>query len=78
MATEATTRRARPSTRQFNVKFSPKAYEMLEQLAEQRQTTMAEVLRDAIALEAYVSKVRDEDGRILVDRGGTITELVPR
>lgn len=76
--TEDGPRRPRPSSRRFNVKFSPKAYETLERLAERKQTTMSEVLRDAISLEDFIAKVHDEDGRILVDRGGKVTELVPR
>ena len=64
--------------RRFYVKFSPKAYATLERLAREQVKTMAEVLRDAIALEDLVAETQKAKGRILIDRQGAITELVPR
>jgi hypothetical protein len=64
--------------RRVNVNFAPPVYQMLEELARRRGKTMAEVLRDAIALEKWVEDQHEEGGRILVERNGDIRELVWR
>jgi hypothetical protein len=67
------------ATRRVNVNFSEEAYDALENLAKERGTTMAEVLRDAISLEQWVDEVRkDRDARLLVERGGERRELLLR
>jgi hypothetical protein len=51
--------------------------ELLRSLAGQRGTTLAEVIRRALQLEEYLTKVRKEGGRILVeDEAKAITEVV--
>jgi len=60
----------------INVNFSPNAYAILEDLANDKGTSMSEVLRDALAMEKYVEDTRREGGRILVERDGSIRELV--
>jgi Arc/MetJ-type ribon-helix-helix transcriptional regulator len=69
-----------PAVRRVNVNFSEPVYRMLEQLAKRRGTSMAEVLRDAIALEAWVEKERERGSRIMAQRDGDDlpTELVFR
>ena len=39
---------------------------------------MSEVLRDAISLEAYAEKVREEGNRLLVEDDGKFREIVIR
>lgn len=65
-------------TRRVNVNFSEVVYRMLDELAKRKGTTMAEVLRDAIALEKWVEDERAQGGRILVERNGEVRELVLR
>lgn len=53
--------------------------EALETRARQRGQSLAEVLRDAIALEKWVREVAEQGGRILVEkRDGRLMELVVR
>jgi hypothetical protein len=83
--TAATTAEAptasRPSSasgRRLNVQFSESVYRALEELAQRKGTSMAEVLRDAVQLEKWVEDARAEGGRILIERDGNIRELVLR
>jgi predicted RNase H-like HicB family nuclease len=62
--------------RPVKVNFSPRAFAVLEELATEQGKTLSEVLRDAIALEKYVADTRREGGRILVEREGTVRELL--
>jgi hypothetical protein len=41
--------------------------ELLRNLADQRQTTLAEVIRRALQLEEYLTRVRNGGGRIYVE-----------
>lgn len=68
---------AQKDVRRVNVNFSPEIYDALQQIAEERSTTMADVLRDAIGLEKFVQDTKKEGGRILIDRGnGRTHELL--
>lgn len=64
--------------KRVNVNFSDDAYGALEELARRRSTTMAEVLRDAIAREWWFEEeVRGKNLRLLVDEGdGNIRQIV--
>ena len=42
--------------------------ELLRALADQRGTTLAEVIRRALRLEQYLTQIRNEGGRILVEK----------
>jgi ribbon-helix-helix CopG family protein len=42
--------------------------EILRALADQRGTSLAEVIRRALQLEQYLTQVRDEGGRILIEK----------
>ena len=65
------------SLRRVNVTFSDDAYRALEELAERRHTSMADVLRDAIAREKWFEdEIKSRRSRLLVDDGGNIRELV--
>jgi len=61
-----------------NVNFSEGAYTDLRSIARSRGKTMAEVLRDAIALERWFDEARREGSRILVERDGKVREVIPR
>jgi hypothetical protein len=62
-----------------NVNFSEGAYADLQTLAKERGKTMAEVLRDSIALERWFHEARAEGSRILVEReNGVLREVIPR
>ncbi len=41
--------------------------EILRALADQRGSTLAEVIRRALQLEQYLTQIRDEGGRILIE-----------
>jgi hypothetical protein len=61
-----------------NVNFSEGVYSDLENLAESRGKSKADVLRDAIALERWFDEARREGSRILIDRDGDVREIIPR
>ena len=61
-----------------NVNFSPSAYKALADLAHRKGKTMSEVLRDAIALEKLVQDERDQGSRLLIERDGTVREILVR
>ena len=54
----------------FNVNFSEGAYRDLSTLAKRKDTTMSEVLRDAIALERWFEETRREGGKAVRRAGG--------
>jgi len=60
----------------FPVHFSPAAYAALEDLARQKHKSVAETLRDALALETWFQKTRDAGGKVLVERKGRLQELL--
>jgi len=66
------------ATKRVNVTFSMSTYNVLAEIARERGKTMAEVLRDAIALEKWVHDEIKRGHQILVNRGGEIKELVIR
>jgi hypothetical protein len=63
----------------FNVNFSDEAAETIEDLAQRRGTTKAEVLRDSLALEKWMDETRRDGGKILVEHSdGRLREVVFR
>lgn len=63
----------------MSVNLSANVVEVLKGLAEKRNTTMTEVLRQAIGTERFVDEVNEEEGKILVeDKKGRIRQLVFR
>lgn len=63
--------------KRVNVTFSDDAYSALEDLARRRGTSMAEVLRDAIAREKWFDdEVRRKNSKLLVEDNGKLRELV--
>ena len=67
---------AQVGSRRVNVTFSEPIYRTLEELAHQKGVPMADVLRDAIALEKWFEDSRKAGARILIDRNGTVREIV--
>jgi predicted transcriptional regulator len=52
---------------------------VLRELAKKRGTTMTEVIRQAIGNERYMEKVKEEEGKILIeDKKGNVRQLVFR
>jgi len=61
-----------------NFDMPDKVYHELEELAEDKGKSKAQVLRDAIALESWVAEVKQDGGTLLVERNGKITQVVLR
>jgi predicted DNA-binding protein len=59
-----------------NVNFSDDTYEVLKQIAAKKGKTMSEVLRDAIALEEWVTEELTGGSRLLIERDGEVREVV--
>jgi metal-responsive CopG/Arc/MetJ family transcriptional regulator len=76
MSGRETIREARTGSRRVNVSFSEHVYEMLEELAEKKGKSMTDILRDAVALEAWLQKEWESGSRIIVEREGSQRELV--
>ena len=61
----------------FNVDFTPEALAVLDELAARQNTTKAEVLRRAIALEKWFTETTDKGSKIIVeDDQGRMREIV--
>jgi hypothetical protein len=70
--------RTASGVRRVNVNFAESTYGILEELARKRGKSMAEVLRDAIALEKWIEDARAEGARFLIRQGNETRELVLR
>lgn len=62
--------------REITFAISDRTLNLLEELSRRSNKSVGEVLREAIALEKWYTDVRDENGRILVDRDGKMRELL--
>jgi hypothetical protein len=60
----------------YNVEFNQEVNEALERLAAEQGGSKADVIRRAISLERYLARVKEEGGRLLVERDGEIKEVV--
>ena len=55
----------------LTIEFSPKMNEILEQLANEKETTKVDVLRRAVALYKYLdSEQQDESKRVSITQDG--------
>jgi hypothetical protein len=64
-------------TVRLSVNLDPKVAEALRTLAEKRGATVSEVVRDAIATEKFLSDVRENDERLLLQNAdGTYTREI--
>ncbi len=64
-------------TKRVTVNFAPSTYGVLRELASNRGKTIAEVLREAIALSKWFYDTRKQGGHILVEYNGKTHEIVP-
>lgn len=62
----------------FNVNFSEGAYRDLTNLAESTGRTMAQVLRDGIALVRFFDDEQRKGNHILVEKDGRVREVLFR
>jgi predicted transcriptional regulator len=63
----------------MSVNLSPEVVDALKQLATKRNTTMTEVLRQAIGTEKFLDEVSEDQGTVLVeDKKGRVRQLVFR
>ena len=61
----------------FNVEFSQEAVAMIEELARRQDTTKAEILRRAIALEKWFTDTTDRNAKIIVEEpDGRVREIL--
>jgi predicted transcriptional regulator len=69
--------RKRRTAHRVNVNFSDDAYQALKEIARNRDKTISEVLRDAIALEQWYEDTKREGGRVIVElQDGRVREVV--
>ena len=61
----------------IQVEFADDTYVALQQLARRKGKQPGEMLRDVIALAKWIQDTRDAGARILVERAGKITEMIP-
>ncbi len=66
------------TTKRVTVNFAIPTYRALEAIAERKGITVSEALRQAIKLSDYLERAIEEGGKILIDRQGTINELLIR
>lgn len=63
----------------MSVNFSAQVVDALKHLATKRNTTMTEVLRQAIGTEKFLDEVSENQGTVLVeDKKGRVRQLVFR
>jgi hypothetical protein len=65
-------------THRFNVNFTDEAWKTFTALAERQGRTHAEVLRRALALEVWFQQTVESGARVLVERDGSLREVLPR
>lgn len=58
------------------VVFADSTYMVLNEIAGRKGKSKGQVLRDAISLSKYFEDIKNEGGRILVERDGTTREIV--
>jgi predicted CopG family antitoxin len=61
---------------QMTIELSDSVYHTLLELAQRQGTSVADVLGSAIALQKRALDARGEGGRLLVENGGHVREIV--
>jgi predicted DNA-binding protein len=64
--------------KRLSVTFSDPTYQTLERLSQETGKSMAEVLRDAVALEERAHETVQKNGRVLLEENGQFRELLVR
>jgi predicted transcriptional regulator len=68
-----------PDVVRLSVNLSPEAADALKAIADERHTTITEVVRDAIATEKFLQDEVARESKILVqDKSGNVREIVFR
>ncbi len=63
--------------KEVTVSFSSEVYEMLEEIARKKCKSVTEVIEDAIGLERWYQKTREEGARVIVEgKNGDKWEIV--
>jgi len=60
----------------LNADLPPDVAQALVEMAKQQGVTLSEAVRRAINTESFLQKKRGSGGKVLVDEGGVIKELV--
>ncbi len=53
---------------EVTISFTAEVYQMLEEIARKKNKTVTEVVEEAIGLERWYTKTREEGGRIIVEK----------
>ena len=56
--------------------FAPHTYAVLQELANARGTSMADALRDAIALSKWFKDTQDNGANILIEKNGRMERIL--
>jgi len=64
--------------KRISLNVTPQVYNEIQGLADKRGKTVTGVIRDALALEAWFDRTREDGGRVLLERNGEVREIVPR
>jgi len=60
----------------MNVTFGPRTYELLSNLAQESGKTKADVIRDSLHLQEYITRKREEGGTFLIEEHGRTMEIM--
>ena len=63
-------------SRTIEVIVSDEAYEALQEIAQRRDISIAEALKEALALEKWYLETKEDGSRVLVVKDGDARELV--
>jgi len=66
------------SSHQVMLHFSDDAYRLLQNLAALKGKSISETVRDSLALEKMFQDTQREGGRVLVEHGDNVQELINR
>lgn len=65
------------TNQEVTVSFSTEVFEMLENIARKKNKTVTEVIEEAIGLERWYTKTREEGGKVIVEgKNGDKWEIV--
>lgn len=67
---------AQGKPKRLSVTLSEPIYRVLETLATEKGVSIADILRDAIALEKWLVDTERQGGKLLIERDGQVRELV--
>ena len=66
------------TAKRVGLNVTPQVYDQIQVLAQKQGKTISGLIRDALALEAWFDRLREDGGRVLLERNGEIREIVPR